>query len=213
MQGGGIVFMDLQFDKAKFFELFGDQVQQALPLVTDEFTFENKQLIIDHLDVTGVESTDSPAASVTLQGPSTPFTVSTTAVRVQVSLDAALTTRDNVLNAGQLGVPKMEFDAFELVVDVDLGASAVNGSIVLRATPVGFDAKYLKVLSEEQKQSVLDKLPVFDRKIDLPDVAGTALTATNAGLALHPSGVVALLVELTPPDRGVGLPLAELLRW
>jgi hypothetical protein len=200
------MFLDLQFSLAKFLELIGDQVQRALPLVTQEFPIDSKiisgglKVIIDHLDVTGLDLLPGTAASVTLHGPGGgSFTATTTVPRIQVSLKPALTTRQDVIAAGHLGEPALLPEGVTtLLIDIDVAAVASNGSIVLQATPVSVSDTE-GFIGDSQKLSILNQLPTLSRAIDLPDVAGTTLTAVNAGLATHASGVVALLAELSAP--------------
>ena len=195
------MFLDLQFGLTKFLELLRDQVQRALPLVTQEFAVEQgPTVIIDHLDVTSLKLLKGPTATVSLHGPGGgTFSASTTVPRIRITLKPSLTTRDNVIAAGHLGAPQLVFDGLEsLLVDIDLSAVASNGSISLLAKPANV-SDTAQLLDDTQKQSILGQIPSLDRAIDLPDVAGTALTAVNVGLATHASGVVGLLVELTPP--------------
>jgi hypothetical protein len=195
------MFLDLQFSLAKFLELLGDQIQRALPLVTQEFAIDQgPKVIIDHLDVTGLKLLPGTPASVPLHGPGGgSFTATTTVPRIRVSLKPALTTRQNVIAAGHLGEPDLLLEGLiTLLIDIDIGAVASNGAISLQATPVSV-SDTAGLIDTAQKQSILNQLPALSRAIDLPDVAGTTLTAVNAGVATHSSGVVALLAELSAP--------------
>lgn len=204
MCGETRMFFDLHFKKDKFLELLRDQIQRALPLVTDEFASPvgGDPLVIDHLDVASVVAADAPpAATVTLQGPSGDVEIDTTAVEVLVGVNADLTTKANAIAAGHLGTPVIEFNNFAFEVTVHLSAGVdTDGSILLLADPVGI-RDILGLLDDATLAALLDMLPSFSRPISLPDVAGTPLTATNAGLVLD-GEVIALRAELTDPTNG-----------
>jgi hypothetical protein len=132
------MFCALHFSVAKFLDLLGDQVQRALPLVTQEFPIDKStNAIIDHLDVTGLELLPGTATAVTLHGPGGgTFTAMTTVPRIQVSLKPALTTRQNVVTAGHLVKPALLYEGLiTLLVDIDIGAVASNGSVSLSQPP------------------------------------------------------------------------------
>src|SRR5437762_2271125 len=112
------MFFDLQFSESKFLELLTDQVQRALPLVTDEFDdpLIGQKVLIDHLDVSSVEIDDRPAKKVMIASPSGPVQINGTLLRLKINITAFLVTRAKVIAAGHLGVPS--FDTFGLWVKV-----------------------------------------------------------------------------------------------
>lgn len=194
------MFLDLQFQTSKFLDLLQDQIQRSLPLITDEFDspLGGAPLLIEHLDVASVTAdTAPPATTVTISGPEESTDIDTEAVRFVVRVGAFLTTRENVIAAGHLGVPEVVF-RFDFDVDVDLSAHVgAGGALVLDAVPSAL-RPVLDLLDDATIADLLRRLPSLRRPISLPDIAGRRLEATNAGL-VSAAGTVALRVELGEP--------------
>jgi len=194
------MFFDLQFSEEKFLELLTDQVQRALPLVDDAFNDPldpNEKLVIDHLDVTGIESEGTVAASISIATPAGPTNINGNKVRIKINITAKLTTRQNAINAGHLNAPAIK-RSFGIWVRADISASASAGQINLAIMPIEV-GDVLNVLGDTDKQALLAKMPSLDRALPLPDVAGEPLNVSNAGITTH-GGVIAILAELSAPS-------------
>ena len=195
------MFLDLQFSEAKFLELLTDQVQRALPVVSDEFDDPlggSDTLMIDHLDVTGIAVDSTPATTVTVAGPSGATNITGTLLRLKIDIAASLTTRAKVIAAGHLGAPALL--SFGIWVKADVRARADGGSLVLSVAPVEVGS-VIDVLSDDTKQQLLANIPSLDQSVVLPDVAGHPLNVTNAGLT-RVGDAVEILAQLTPPVSG-----------
>jgi hypothetical protein len=195
------MFLDLQFSEAKFLELLTDQVQRALPLVSDEFDDplgSSDKLMIDHLDVTGITVDSSPSTTVTVAAPSGPTNITGKVLRLKIDIAASLTTRAKVIAAGHLGVPALQ--SFGLWVKADVRARADGGSLVLSVTPVEVGS-VIDVLSDDTKQQLLANVPSLDQSVTLPDVAGHPMNVTNAGL-MRVGDAIEILAQLTLPGSG-----------
>jgi hypothetical protein len=194
------MFFDLQFQQDKFFELLQDQIQQAIPLVTDEFDnpLGSGKLLIDHLNCTGVEFDGTPNTTITIHVPGGTTTVPGKLLKVKIDVDATLVTRDAVLAAGNFGVPATT-TVFGLWVKAEISAKATGaGEIQLNVSPVELGS-VIDVLSAQQKQALLAKMPAVQQTIALPEVAGHSMKATNAGLTLS-ANTVMVRAELSAPD-------------
>lgn len=195
------MFFDLQFSEAKFLELLNDQVQRAAPLIQDSFDDpleSGTKLIIDHLDVTSVETDDVVPATITIATPGGTSDIQGNKTRIKINITAKLTTREIVINAGHLNIPQIK-RSFPLWVTADISATAGSGQITLIIVPVAV-GDLLNVLSAAQKQTLLAKMPSLNRQLPLPDVAGTAMNVFNAGITLH-NGVIAILAEISAPNN------------
>lgn len=196
------MFFDLQFKQDKFFELLQDQIQRAIPLVTDEFPnpLGSGKLLIDHLNCTGVEFDDTPKKTITIHVPGGTTTVAGNTLQVKIDVDATLVTRAAVLAAGNFGVPATT-SVFGLWVKAEISAKATGaGEIQLNVTPIELGS-VIDVLTAQQKHDLLVKMPTVQQTIALPDVAGHAMTATNAGLTLS-ANTVMVRAELSTPNAG-----------
>jgi len=196
------MFFDLQFQQDKFFSLLQDQVQRAIPLVTDEFPnpLGSGTLLIDHLNCTGVELFDTPAKSIAVNVPGGTANVNGNVLVVKIDIDATLVTRAAVLAAGSFGIPATT-SVFGLWIKAEISATAsAAGEIQLNVTPIELGS-VIDVLSAAQKALLLSKMPPVGQTIALPDVAGQAMKATNAGLTLSGTTVM-VRAELTAPTAG-----------
>lgn len=193
------MFFDLQFSQAKFLELLQDQIQRALPLITDEFDnpIGSGKLLVDHLECNSVTIDDMPSKTITINGPNGPTTINGNVVKMKIDVDVMLTTREKAIAAGHFGIPELQ--KFGLWVKAEISAkAATNGDIKLSVQPIELGA-VLDVLTPKQKADLLAKMPSVDQTIALPEVAGHPMKATNAGLTLH-NNVVAVRAELSAPD-------------
>lgn len=192
------MFFDLQFSQAKFLEMLRDQVQRAVPLVTDTFDspFGGDPLVIDHLDVNGVVSEGLKPATIVVAAPGGGANVNGNNIKIKINLTAKVTTRAQVISAGHL-TPVGFLLPFALWVRAEISAKADQGAMVLVITPVqvGDDGGQLTAANA---QALLAKIPVLTRAIPLPDVAGQSMTVSNAGITLA-NGVVAILAEISAP--------------
>jgi hypothetical protein len=194
------MFFDLQFTQDKFFELLQDQIQRAIPLVTDQFDdpLGAGKLLIDHLNCTGVELEDTPSKTITINAPGGTANVNGNVLVVKIDIDATLVTRDAVLAAGNFGVPPTA-RLFTLWLKAEISARATAaGEIKLDVTPIELGS-VIDVLSAQQKAALLAKMPAVGQTIALPDVAGHAMKATNAGLTLH-ANTLMVRAELSTPS-------------
>jgi hypothetical protein len=131
------MFLDLQFSEAKFLELLTDQVQRALPVVSDEFDDplgSSDKLMIDHLDVTSIAVDSTPSTTVTVAAPSGATNITGKVLRLKIDIAASLTTRTKVIAAGHLGAPALQ--SFGSGSKADVRARADGGSLVLSVAPV-----------------------------------------------------------------------------
>jgi hypothetical protein len=194
------MFFDLQFTQDKFFELLQDQIQRAIPLVTDEFPnpLGSGKLLIDHLNCTGVELFDTPAKTIQIQVPGGTANVNGNVLVVKIDVGATLVTRAAVLAAGNFGIPATT-SVFGLWLKAEISATAsAAGEIKLNVKPIELGS-VIDVLTAQQKAALLAKMPAVGQTIALPDVAGQAMKATNAGLTLSGSTVM-VRAELTSPS-------------
>ncbi|MEO8840964.1 MAG: hypothetical protein ABI591_02540 [Kofleriaceae bacterium] len=194
------MFFDLQFTQDKFFALLQDQIQRAIPLVTDEFDnpLGSGKLLIDHLNCTGVELFDTPSKTIKVHVPGGTANVSGTVLVVKIDIDATLVTRDAVIAAGNFGMPAIT-SVFGLWLKAEISASAsAAGEIKLDVTPIELGS-VIDVLTASQKAALLAKMPAVGQTIALPDVAGHAMAATNAGLTLN-ANTVMVRAELSTPN-------------
>jgi hypothetical protein len=193
------MFFDLQFQQDKFFELLRDQIQRALPLVSDELDspIGGKQLV-DHLDCTAVELDDTPAKTITINGPNGSTTVPGNVLKVKISVAAKLAKRADVIAAGTFGVPSLTTFGLWILAEISATASS-GGDIKLSVTPVELGS-VIDILTPQQKAALLSKMPPVGQTIALPDVAGHPMKAANAGLTLH-ANTVMIRAELNAPNN------------
>ena len=192
------MFFDMQFSQAKFGELLRDQVERVLPLVTTTFDVPPfaEPLLIDHLDVASISGFTLQAATIAINTPGGSSNISGNKIRINIGITAKLALHSDVIAAGHLGIPNTF--AFPLTVVADISASTAGGMMTLNIAPVSISTN--GALTAAQEQGLLALLPSLNCSLPLPNIAGTVLTVSNAGVTAH-AGVIAILAEISAPSN------------